>query len=71
MTNKKLTHEEKNKLRNNFNLSHRRTEIYSLDYDESKYGINWSAIGTVSVKEAKEFITSLRAAIKLVTKLNK
>lgn len=45
-------------------------EIFTLDEKTNIKGINWSSLGTVSTKEAKEFVKELTTKIEEVEKLN-
>ena len=52
-------------------------DISEVDYTSEgknkpkKWGVNWSAKGTVSVKEAKEYVVLINEAIKEAEKNNK
>lgn len=53
----------------------RRVHIYekgaSWDSPNPQFGINWSAIGTVSIPETKQFIDKLQQAIDFIQKAPK
>jgi len=45
---------------------------YDLDTETSvKFGVNWSSIGTVSVKETHEFMSTLSSANEIASRLNR
>ena len=77
----KMTKEQKKMLVRKFNEKRwkngYKVELYSITggmFDDNKpltYGLNWSAIGTVSVAMTKKFITQLNEAIKIVEKVNR
>lgn len=73
MSNKEIA-EEVRKLVHEFNrncmINKTHVEVYGLDSNDSQYGINWGAIGTVSITETKWFIDELNKAIGFVNKVN-
>jgi len=39
--------------------------------EKAVYGVNWSAIGTVSIEEAEEYIKGIQEAIRKAKAMNK
>ena len=46
------------------------SEIQNIDSKIKKYGINWSAIGVVTLEEAREFSNNLNECMSLVNQMN-
>jgi len=72
----KLTNGEKNRIVDAFNAKRwkgYKVEIYSMSMFEenAKYGVNWAALGTVTIAQANKFIRQLNEAIKIADKLNR
>ena len=75
----KLTYEQKRRIAAKFNekkwKQFYKVEIYDMGHygkpdSQKKFGLNWSAIGTVDNAMTKRFIKQLMEAMRLVDKLN-
>ena len=51
----------------------RRVRVYDMRKTEKgiEFGVNWSAVGTVSAEETREFATKMMNAANVVTELNR